>query len=71
MIHVTCPPCVVCGAESVLRVDHAAYHAWRYQGELIQVAFPNLSADDRELMMTGIHPECWEEMLEPIDREEC
>ena len=29
-------------------------------GELIQNAFPNLSADDREFLMTGITPEEWD-----------
>lgn len=32
-----------------------AYNA----GELIQVAFPNLSADEREFIKTGITPEEW------------
>jgi hypothetical protein len=31
-------------------------------GALIQNAFPNLSADDREFIMTGITAESWEEM---------
>lgn len=32
---------------------------WR-GGMLIQNAMPNLSADDREFIMTGITPEEWE-----------
>jgi hypothetical protein len=31
-------------------------------GELIQNAFPNLSAGDREFIKTGITEESWEEM---------
>ncbi len=31
-------------------------------GALIQDAFPNLSADDREFIKTGITAESWEEM---------
>ena len=31
-------------------------------GALIQNAFPNLSADDREFIMTGITAESWAEM---------
>lgn len=30
-------------------------------GTLAQDAFPNLSADEREFIMTGITPEEWEE----------
>jgi hypothetical protein len=32
-------------------------------GELIQVAFPNLSPDDREFFKTGITPEEWDEFI--------
>lgn len=31
-----------------------------YNGELIQMAMPELSADDREFLMTGITPEVWD-----------
>ena len=34
------------------------YSRWR-GGELIQNAMPNLSADDREYIMTGMTPEDW------------
>ena len=30
------------------------------QGELLQVAFPQLSADQREFVKTGITPEEWD-----------
>jgi|TARA_B100000424_G_scaffold47347_1_gene32922 hypothetical protein len=33
--------------------------AWK-SGELIQNAMPNISADDREFLMTGITPEEWD-----------
>jgi len=32
-------------------------------GELIQKAFPELSADDRELLLTGICSKCWNEIF--------
>ena len=34
-------------------------------GALIQVAFPNLSADDREFIMTGITAAEWEATFGP------
>lgn len=36
--------------------------AWR-GGVLIQDAMPNLSADDREFLMTGTTPEEWKELF--------
>lgn len=32
-------------------------------GTLIQNAMPNLSADDREFLMTGVTPEEWDEIF--------
>jgi len=32
---------------------------WETSGKLIQEAFPNLSADDREFILTGVTPEEW------------
>jgi len=37
------------------------YSRWR-GGELIQNAMPNLSADDREYIMTGMTPEDWDKL---------
>ena len=37
-------------------------------GGLIQNIFPELSADDREFIMTGITPEEWDESFEGDDR---
>lgn len=53
---VTCP---FCGAESVISVFEDDYLAWE-QGALVQDAFPYLSADDREMLISGICPTCWE-----------
>lgn len=38
------------------------YQLWA-AGELIQNAFPMLSADEREFIMTGCTPEEWDEMF--------
>lgn len=37
---------------------------WCVPGMLIQHAFPDLSADEREFLMTGITPEEWNETFE-------
>lgn len=31
--------------------------------DLIQNAFPNMNAEDREFLMTGITPDAWKEMF--------
>jgi type IV secretory pathway ATPase VirB11/archaellum biosynthesis ATPase len=40
-------------------VTEAQIEAWQ-NGVLIQKAMPNLTADQREFLMTGVTPEEWE-----------
>ena len=55
-------PCPYCGIASRMVVDFKEWLEWQ-KGSLIQFAFPTMSADDRELLLTGAHPECWEKMF--------
>ena len=45
-----------------IAITQAQLDAWQ-AGTLIQDAMPNLSADEREFIMTGITPEEWEELF--------
>ena len=56
------PTCLHCGNGSQTRVDWLAYALWQ-GGDLIQHAFPNLNAAQREMMISGTHPYCWKEMM--------
>ena len=62
MVRVT-PPCLVCGKRSQLTVESEAFYQWR-NGTLIQDAFPELSFNERELLMTGTHSLCWKRLEE-------
>jgi len=44
--------------EREIDVSQRQLNSWN-SGTLIQNAMPNLSADDREFLMTGITPEEW------------
>jgi len=44
-------------------VTEAQLKCWA-EGALIQNAMPNLSADDREFLMSGITPEEWETLTD-------
>jgi len=53
--------CFHCGQEGFVVVksdDLDKYSA----GAFIQEAFPEMPADRREQMLSGIHPECWNEI---------
>ena len=49
----------------MIDVSYAQVVAWEDGGELIQKAMPNLTADERELLMTGIRPAVWADICGP------
>lgn len=63
-----CDPCVVCGIASELRLLKEDLETWR-SGMLVHRAFPYLSADNREVLISGTHPECWEKLYGPENPE--
>lgn len=56
----TCP---VCHAQHAMKVNADAYKAWQNRELPIQEAFPDMSVDDREILKTGICPQCWDVMF--------
>jgi len=54
--------CPFCGETNYVLVREEDYIAWQ-NGELAQIAFPYLSADEREMLISGICPTCWDEMF--------
>lgn len=52
--------CPFCGKAQTLTVPRKGFDLWR-QGALVQVAFPDLSPDDREVLVSGVCPKCWED----------
>jgi hypothetical protein len=43
-------------------LDRKAVESWQ-AGEIIQVAFPDMSIDDREILISGTHPACWNKLF--------
>lgn len=51
--------CPFCGCHNIVtNVSLDALDRWN-RGELIQTCFPDMPADDREIIMTGIGTCCW------------
>jgi hypothetical protein len=65
-IYTTCP---FCGKDHFITVSFEDYEKWQ-AGELIQNAFPYLSADEREMLKTGICPSCWDKMFPPEEEDD-
>lgn len=57
-----CPPCMLCGRDSVIDVPTHALEAWQ-GGELIQNAMPEMAPAVREQMVSGTHATCWERLM--------
>lgn len=51
--------CEFCKKAYELPVDEQSFHLWN-KGEFIQNAFPYATASDREMLISGSHPECWD-----------
>lgn len=64
-IEIQTPECSECHRSSTLRVPSAGYDAWQ-AGAFIQDAFPSLTDDEREMLKTGIHPDCWDALMESL-----
>lgn len=57
--------CPFCGKEHSITVTQRSYLDGMNllkKGALMQNAFPSWTPDEREFLMTGICPKCWEEM---------
>lgn len=60
------PECFHCGRPGIVFVNVDGYVAWM-KGKLIQEAFPEMPAERREQLLSGIHPECFDEMYSDFD----
>lgn len=60
--------CPFCGHANEIAVNEADYWDWQ-DGALVQDAFPYLSADEREMLISGICPTCWEETFRDSDED--
>jgi hypothetical protein len=57
------PQCGFCSTPPTpIQVRRGDLAAWR-SGTLIQRAFPEMPADQRELLITGTHPACWDRLF--------
>lgn len=66
-----CPPCPDCKKVGRVEVEEADFYRWKgtwdKPGVLIQVAFPYLDSDQREMLMTGYCGPCWTKLWEDVD----
>jgi len=64
MVTVYTPACGMCGVRAVIEMTDKQFARYN-SGALIQDAIPELSADVREMLITGTCPECWAKIFNP------
>ena len=65
-VYIYSGPCVISGKIVTVRIPAAGMYAYR-QGALIQRAFPDMPAEDREFLMSGISGAEWNNVWEDDD----
>lgn len=61
--------CCVCGEYEMWSLDRDLVLRW-HEGEHIQQVFPDMSAGDREILISGTHPACWDKLFGEEDSDE-
>jgi hypothetical protein len=61
--------CTVCGEYEVWSLDRELVNRWQ-GGENIQDVFPDMNEGDRELLISGTHPACWDKLFPGEEEEE-
>lgn len=52
--------CPFCGTERQKELDEEQYRKYK-AGAYVQDVMPDASPDDREFLITGICPDCWDD----------
>ena len=55
--------CPFCGKINEVEMNETAFIEWQYNGKNIQDAAPEMSATEREMLISGICPECQKEIF--------
>jgi hypothetical protein len=66
IVSTTCP---FCGLVTDIVCDKTAYDLWK-DGMSIQDAMPDMTPVDREMLISGICPSCWDDMFGDEDEDE-
>lgn len=67
------PRCHVCKETTRVELDAEKYRRWQ-SGEHIQNVWPEMPKEEREVMISGTHGECWDKLwcvCEEAGKDEC
>lgn len=55
--------CFYCGETTNFIMSPEQYELYVIKHEFVQDVFPNTPAPIREIMISGTHPDCWDELF--------
>jgi NOL1/NOP2/fmu family ribosome biogenesis protein len=58
-VTLTTQACLYCGKTSEVELDLEKVRRWQ-AGEHVQNVWPEMTTDEREVLITGIHGPCWD-----------
>ena len=61
--------CIHCEAKHIFKLSSTDYDDVFYKRRFMQEIFPELSMDQRELMISGTCKSCWDEIFPPDEDE--
>lgn len=56
------PRCSECNRQEAVEIPGDVWYKYGVQGLHVQDAWPSSTPDQREMLLTGTHPECWDRM---------
>ena len=59
--------CCVCHESYVISMPMHQWDAWTGTEAYVQDIFPHLTADEREMILSGTHPACWSKLFPSED----
>lgn len=59
--------CIHCGAQHNFKISMSSYDKLFYKHQFMQDVFPHLDHIQRETMISGTCPACWEEIFADIE----
>jgi len=68
-MQLVCPSCIYCNNVEVIDVPEFAYQLY-VTGTPVHEAFDFMSPAEREVIISGTHPNCWEELFGSLEEEE-
>lgn len=60
-------PCPVCHLTDSVDMTADQFQRLSVGVEYVQDIFPDMPSDRRELLISGTHPKCWEELFSDAD----